>query len=715
MKKLLHLILLIIGLAIGLSQSFAQSKITGVVFSQSQEPLPGATVLIKGTLEGVSTDLDGRFNISTRKRGAQKLTISYVGYENKEVNVTIGDSTLSLKIVLREKAEQISDVVITAGSFEASDKKKGVTLKPLDIVTTASAAGDIYGALTSLPGTTTVGEDGRLFVRGGDAYEAHTFIDGLRVKKPYSSTTPDLPSRGRFSPFLFTGTTFSSGAYSAQYGQALSSALVLTTTGVATDNQWGFSLMSVGAGGAYTQSSKNGSINLNLDYTNLTPYNSIIKQRVDYSTDPKSIGGSAIGRLKIGKTGLLKIMATATSGDVALSYKDYDHNATLTPITLKNQNLYINSVYASEIGNGWNLRFGNALSYDDNDLKPGEIHLEEYDLFYDGKMTISKEFSPSLKLYTGVEANISKWQQRYRDSELTAHDILLKDQLWASFIEVEAMVLRKVALRAGFRGEYSHMLDWTGVAPRFSAAYLLSKNSQISVATGLFYQKPEEDLLRFNQALNCEQAWHYIANYQFQDDNRIFRIEGYIKNYKDLVRFDASRLYEAASYNNAGYGYARGMELFWRDQKTIKYLDYWLSYSWMQSQRAYRDFPMSAKPTFAPEHTVTAVGKYWVNKINTQFGMTFIWSSGRAYDDPTTYSFNDKTAPSYLDISVNASYLFPLWGKTSVLYASVSNLTGKSNIYSYRYYNNESGQLLRDPVVPEAKRFIFIGFFLNFN
>ncbi len=243
----------------------------------------------------------------------------------------------------------------------------------------------------------------------------------------------------------------------------------------------------------------------------------------------------------------------------------------------------------------------------------------------------------------------------------------------------------------------------------------MSKNSQISVATGLFYQKPEEDLLRFNRTLDCEQAWHYIANYQYQDDNRIFRVEGYVKNYNNLVRFDKSQLYTAESYNNHGYGYAKGIEVFWRDQKTVKYLDYWLSYSWIQSERAYRDYPTAARPTFAPEHTVTAVGKYWVNKINTQFGMTFIWSSGRPYDDPTTTSYNDKLAPSYLDISINASYLFPLWGKTSVLYASVSNLTGKSNIYTYRYYNDANGQLIKDSVEPEAKRFFFIGFFLNFN
>ena len=103
-------------------------------------------------------------------------------------------------------------VVITAGAFEASDEKKAVILNSIDIVTTAGATADIAGALNTLPGTQAVGEEGRLFVRGGAAYETRTFIDGLFVQNPYNASVPNLPARGRFSPFLFKGTSFSTGA-----------------------------------------------------------------------------------------------------------------------------------------------------------------------------------------------------------------------------------------------------------------------------------------------------------------------------------------------------------------------------------------------------------------------------------------------------------------------------------------------------------------------
>ena len=142
-----------------------------------------------------------------------------------------GDVSLmkNLQIKLREDVNALDAVVLSAGTFSAGDNSKVSVLKPLDVVTTASALGDFVGALQTLPGTTTVAEDGRLFVRGGEADETQIFIDGIRVFTPYSPTTNNTPTRGRYSPFLFDGITFSTGGYSAEYGQALSSVLLLNT------------------------------------------------------------------------------------------------------------------------------------------------------------------------------------------------------------------------------------------------------------------------------------------------------------------------------------------------------------------------------------------------------------------------------------------------------------------------------------------------------
>src|SRR5690606_10722517 len=185
---------------------------------------------------------------------------------------------------------------LSAGAFSAGDNSKVNVLKPLDVVTTASALGDFVGALQTLPGTTTVAEDGRLFVRGGDADETQIFIDGIRVFTPYTPTTNNAPTRGRYSPFLFDGITFSTGGYSAEYGQALSSVLLLNTIDEPDQQKTEISLMSVGAGLGNTQKWHNSSLSINTSYLNLAPYNAIFSDRNDWIKPYEMFAGETVFR-----------------------------------------------------------------------------------------------------------------------------------------------------------------------------------------------------------------------------------------------------------------------------------------------------------------------------------------------------------------------------------------------------------------------------------
>ena len=187
-----------------------------------------------------------------------------------------------LIIELRDDVNSLDTVILWAGTFEASDNSKVSVLKPLDVVTTASALGDFVGALQSLPGTTTVAEDGRLFVRGGDAGETQIFIDGIRVFTPYTSTTNNIPARGRYSPFLFDGISFSTGGYSAEYGEALSSVLLLNTVDEPDQNKTDIGIMSVGGSLGHTRKWEKSSLSLSTSYINLVPYISAFPDRNDY-------------------------------------------------------------------------------------------------------------------------------------------------------------------------------------------------------------------------------------------------------------------------------------------------------------------------------------------------------------------------------------------------------------------------------------------------
>ena len=88
--------------------TFAQGKtISGTVSDDSGLPLPGATVLLKGTSSGTSTDFDGKYSISTNT-GAT-LVYSFVGYKTQEV--TVGSSN-TINVTMQESASALEEVVV---------------------------------------------------------------------------------------------------------------------------------------------------------------------------------------------------------------------------------------------------------------------------------------------------------------------------------------------------------------------------------------------------------------------------------------------------------------------------------------------------------------------------------------------------------------------------------------------------------------------------
>src|SRR5205085_2289358 len=164
---------------------------------------------------------------NTIEKGEQVVTVSSMGYKTAEQKINLNGPVRDLLFVIKEEINEMKAVIITAGSFEASDKKRATVLSSIDMLTTASANADVTGAIKTLPGAQQVGESEGLFVRGGTASETKTYIDGTLVNNFFYSSVPNIAQRGRFSPWLFKGTVFSAGGYSALYGQALSSALIL--------------------------------------------------------------------------------------------------------------------------------------------------------------------------------------------------------------------------------------------------------------------------------------------------------------------------------------------------------------------------------------------------------------------------------------------------------------------------------------------------------
>ena len=83
--------------------------------------------------------------------------------------------------------------------------------------------------------------------------------------------------------------------------------------------------------------------------------------------------------------------------------------------------------------------------------------------------------------------------------------------------------------------------------------------------------------------------------------------------------------------NNKGYGDAKGIEFFWRDKKSIKNVDYWISYSYLDTKRDFTNFPYAIQPNFAAKHTASLVAKKFVMKWKTGFNMSYTYSPARLH------------------------------------------------------------------------------------
>ena len=107
---------------------FAQKKVTGTVSDSEGMPLPGVSVLIKGTVIGVSTDFDGKFSLSLSQNNTV-IEVSSLGFKTKEINIS---GQLELNIVLEENAEALDEVLVTAQGIKKSKKALGYAVSKLD-------------------------------------------------------------------------------------------------------------------------------------------------------------------------------------------------------------------------------------------------------------------------------------------------------------------------------------------------------------------------------------------------------------------------------------------------------------------------------------------------------------------------------------------------------------------------------------------------------
>jgi len=704
--KVISIILFLISV-----NTFSQTVITGKVTQEKGEAMPGANAYLQGTYDGTSTNANGQFKIKTSKTGTYILLVAFTGYETYSKKLELNGDTIRLNIQMKEAFNQLNAVNITAGTFEAGDKRQAVTITPLDMMTTAGAAGDVYGALQSLPGTTTNGESGRLFVKGGDSEESQTYIDGSLVTVPYNSSAPNVGTRGRFNPFMFKGMVFSTGGYSAEYGQALSSVLLLNTNDMPAEDQLDISILSVSMDLAGTKKWNTGAVTATLGYKNLTPYMSLAPQNLKWPQAPESSSGELSVRQKTGKTGLFKFYSSFDKGGFTIRENDLDLGGIPVDYKLVNNNQFMNASWNGNLGEKWSMNAAGSFTNNLDDIRYDQTKVTKHIQGIFLKDVFSYPFGDQFTLKFGGEFNQKAYTQNVQmPSEI--HDNSFTNRTISGFTEAQIYASTKFVTRIGGRVEYSDYLKSFKASPRLSAAYKVTDKSQFSLAYGWFFQNPLDDYLLYTSKLKPERADHYTFSFQSFANSRTIRVELYYKDYKELVKLNGGEFYLPTSYNNLGYGYAKGLDLFWRDKKTIKNGDYWISYSYLDTKRNYRNFPEEAVPTFASKHNLSMVYKHWFGNLRSLAGINFKYSSPRVYNNPNSTVFNGEKMLPYRSLDVSWSFLYR---QNIIFYGAVTNVAGFKNEFGRTYASSPdaSGNYPGAVVPPSSNRFYVLGCFIT--
>lgn len=206
-------------------------NLKGKIVDATGEPLPGATVQLKGSTKGVISDMDGNFEFSNCSAGSI-LIVSFVGMETKEVKYNGEDF---LKITLKPKTDELDEVTVVAF---AKQKKESVvasitTVKPAELRVpssnlTTALAGRVAGLISFQPSGEPGQDNANFFIRGITTFGADAKKDPLILIDGIELTTDDLARLNTDDIAAFS--IMKDATATALYGARGANGVILVTT-----------------------------------------------------------------------------------------------------------------------------------------------------------------------------------------------------------------------------------------------------------------------------------------------------------------------------------------------------------------------------------------------------------------------------------------------------------------------------------------------------
>lgn len=226
LRKTLFSMLFLLFFGIALNAQNGKVSVKGVVFEAPDDPIPGVSVVVKGTTKGAITDIDGVFKLEVDK--GSTLVFSFLGYNPKEIQVD--ESNENIKIEM-EIASHILDEMVVVGYgtqsrrtiTSAISKVDGGVIQNIPITTASEGLKGKIAGVRVVSGNNTPGAEASFVVRGGSSITQSNsplvLVDG--IERGFNSVNPnDVESIE----------VLKDAASTAIYGARASNGVILVTT-----------------------------------------------------------------------------------------------------------------------------------------------------------------------------------------------------------------------------------------------------------------------------------------------------------------------------------------------------------------------------------------------------------------------------------------------------------------------------------------------------
>jgi len=541
---------------------------------QSQQPLPGATVLLEGTGIGVVTDDEGYFIINDIPSQSYNIVASFLGYQNETLYNVIVKSVGNRPILfeLEEVTEALDEVVIVRSPFRTSRDTPLSTqsFSAVEIETYPGGNNDITKVVQSMPGISPSigGFRNDIIIRGGAPNETVYYLDGIEIPNINHFSTQGSAGGpvGMINVSFVRDVTLSSSAFGAEYDNPLSGVLAFEQR-EGDPNKFGgnFRFGASEAGltleGPLFRKDKDRPANTTFLFSVRRSYLQFLFELIGLPIRPDYWDYQWKIKHEIDDYNSLTFIGIGAIDDFSVKAPDEfdaEQQATLDQVPIIDQR-------STTVGLSWKRNYKNgkgfmttALSsnrlenvfsrYEDNTTRTGTIFQND-----------SFEWETKLRYQTTFYTDQCKWssgfnfqQSSYQNNTIFnyfAYNTSIDFAKYGLFVKGSRKLLNdRLDLTLGLRTDAdsfstgSNLID--NLSPRIAFSYALTENQQwkLNATAGRYFKIPTYTMLGFqnerslfvNQDASYVRSDHFVAGleYNFTPSSR-FTLEAFLKNYSN--------------------------------------------------------------------------------------------------------------------------------------------------------------------------------------